>query len=95
MSGWMKDTAVNKAQKAIDVSDVAGTVSTVANFIKPQMFRQGVSAQSIAGLAGKAKTMSDAAGLLKTFEGDLKPEAFTSSWLGQRSKWLSALNVLK
>lgn len=90
-----KDTVVNKTQIAADLPGIANSVSSVAGFIKPDMFKQGFSAQSITSLAGKAKSMADIAGLLKNFEGSLKPEAFLGSWLGQRSKWLSALSLLK
>lgn len=96
-SAWAgaKDGVESNAQRASTAPEVASSVSSLANFIKPGMFLQGVSAQSIGGLASKVKTMSDAAGLLKTFESGIKPEAFVSSWLGQRGKWLSALNLLK
>jgi hypothetical protein len=96
-SDWTsaKDSVTNKAQTASDASGIANTISSVAGFIKPEMFKQGFSAQNIMSLAGNVKSMTDAAGLLKNFEGGLKPEAFLSSWLGQRSKWLSALSLLK
>lgn len=90
-----KDGILGKAQKASSALDIANTVSSLAGFIKPDLFKQGSTARSIMDLAGKAKTMTDAAGLLKSFEGGLKPEAFTSNWSSARPGWLAALNQLK
>ena len=86
---------LGKAQKISNAVSMASTISSLAGFIKPALFREGSSASTIAQTANKVKTMADAAGLLKSFEGGLKPEAFLSSWSGQRSGWLSALNLLK
>ncbi|HKH61947.1 MAG TPA: hypothetical protein VKA49_13995 [Flavitalea sp.] len=74
---------------------MASTISSLAGFIKPSLFKPGTTASSIVGAAGKVQTMAQAAGLLRTFEGGLKPETFASGWSGQRSGWLSALNLLK
>ena len=90
-----KSNLLDKAAKAIDPKDIAGSVSSLAGFIKPNLFKQGFSAQSILQTAGKVKTMADASGLLKTFEGALKPEAFTGGWASQKTGWLSALSLLK
>lgn len=90
-----KEGIVSKAQKASSALDIASTVSSLAGYIKPDMFKQGSTAKSIMDLAGKAKTMAEAGSLLKSFEGSLKPEAFTSNWSNVRPGWLSALNQLK
>jgi len=90
-----KDGVMGKAQSASDAAGIASTVSSLAGFIKPSLFKPGSTAASIASAAGKVTTMAQATGLLKSFEGGLKPEAFTSGWSGQRSGWLSALNLLK
>jgi len=89
-SNWM-----DKAAKAVDPKGIAGAVSSLAGFIKPNLFKQGLNPQSILQTAGKVKTMADASGLLKTFEGALKPEAFASGWASQKTGWLSALSLLK
>ena len=87
---------MGKAQKVSDAVSMASTVASLAGFIKPNLFKEGSSATGILQTANKVKTMTDAAGLLKSFEGGLKPEAFTSAWTGgERSGWLSALNLLK
>ena len=87
---------MGKAQKVSDAVSMASTVASLAGFIKPNLFKEGSSAAGILQTANKVKTMTDAAGLLKSFEGGLKPEAFTSAWSGgERSSWLSALNLLK
>jgi hypothetical protein len=90
-----KSGILGKAQKASSALDIASTVSSLAGYIKPDMFKQGSSAKSIMDMGSKVKTMTDAAGLLKSFEGGLKPEAFTSAWSTMRPGWLSALNQLK
>lgn len=86
---------LSKVQKASNAASIASTISSLAGFIKPNMFKQGTNAQTIIQGANTVKTITDAAGLLKSFEGGLKPEAFLSSWSGQRSGWLSALSLLK
>jgi hypothetical protein len=90
-----KTGILGKAQKATSAMDIASTVSSLAGYIKPDMFKQGTTAKSLMDMGGKVKTMTDAAGLLKSFEGGLKPEAFTSAWSNIRPGWLSALNQLK
>ena len=87
---------MGKAQKVSDAVSMASTVASLAGFIKPGLFKEGSSAAGMLQTANKVKTMTDAAGLLKSFEGGLKPEAFTSAWSGgERSGWMSALNLLK
>lgn len=90
-----KTGILGKAQKAGSALDIANTVSTLAGYIKPEMFKQGTTAKSLMDMGTKVKTMADAAGLLKSFEGGLKPEAFTSGWSRMRPGWLSALSKLK
>jgi len=90
-----KGGILSKAQKVTNAIGVANTVSSLAGYIQPAMFKQGSTAQNIVQLAGKVKTMTDAAGLLKNFEGSLQPQAFTNSWSGQRPGWLNALSLLK
>ena len=90
-----KEGVMGKAQSASNPGGIASTISSLAGFIKPSLFKPGTTAASIASTAGKVTTMAQATGLLKAFEGGLKPEAFTSGWSGQRSGWLSALNLLK
>ncbi|MBE7173215.1 MAG: hypothetical protein INR73_21760 [Williamsia sp.] len=90
-----KSGFMGQAQKISNAVSMASTVASLASFVKPSLFKEGSSAAGILQTANKVKTMTDAAGLLKSFEGGLKPEAFTSGWSGQRSSWLSALNLLK
>ena len=86
---------LGKAQKASNAISMASTISSLAGFIKPSLFKEGSSAGSILQTANTVKTMAEATGLLKSLEGGLKPEAFASGWSGQRSGWLSALSLLK
>ncbi|HEX6180331.1 MAG TPA: hypothetical protein VFZ47_03750 [Chitinophagaceae bacterium] len=74
---------------------IASTISSLAGFIKPEMFKTGITPQTIADGAGKVASMAEATGLLKNFEGSLKPEAFVSDWASKRSGWLNALDMLK
>lgn len=90
-----KEGFLSMAGKISDAASIASTVSSLAGFIKPILFKDGVSAGSLSKTASTVKTVSQAASLLKTFEGGLKPEALLSSWSGQRSGWLSALSLLK
>lgn len=90
-----KTGILGKAQKASSALDIANTVSSLACYIKPDMFKQGTSAKSLMDMGTRVKTMTDAAGLLKSFEGGLKPEAFASGWSSIRPGWLSALGKLK
>ncbi len=90
-----KSGFLGQASKISNAVSMASTISSLAGFIKPAMFKEGSSASTIMSTANKVKTMADAAGLLKSFEGGLKPEALLSSWSGQRTGWLSALNLLK
>jgi hypothetical protein len=83
------------AEKVTNAVSMAKQVSSLAGFIKPALFKQGVSAGTISQAANVAKTYSDASGALKSLEGGLKPEALVSSWASKRSSWLSALNLLK
>ncbi|MBC7827877.1 MAG: hypothetical protein H7122_09030 [Chitinophagaceae bacterium] len=89
-SGW-----INKAQKVSDAISMAKTVSSLAGFIKPSLLKDGFNSKSLTETAGTVKTMTDAAGLLKTLEGGLNLRLSQASWAGQRSGWLSALNLLK
>ena len=89
-SNWLASAA-----KVADPKGIAGSVSSLAGFIKPGLFKQGLNAQSIVKTAGTVKTVAEASGLLKKFEGALKPEAFTSGWASQKTGWLSALSLLK
>ena len=76
-------------------SGLASTVSSLAGFIKPDLFKSGFSLPGLQQSAGSANSMSDAVGVLKGFEGALKPEAMTAEWASQKSGWLSALDLLK
>ena len=89
-TGFLKD-----AGKVSSAAGLAKTVSSLAGFIKPALFKDGFNLKSLQETAGAAKTMSDATGLLTNLEGGLKPEAMVDSWAGKRSGWLSALNLLK
>lgn len=97
-SSWGTDKAnwMQQVQSvASDAKGIAGSVTSLAGYIKPDLFKEGTTAQSIANIAQSVTSLPDAAGLLKTFEGGLKPEAFTSDWQGQRNNWQNALNMLQ
>ncbi len=81
--------------KITNAAGLAKSVSSLAGFIKPAMFKDGFNLKSLQDAAGAAKTMTDATGLLKNLEGGMKPEAMTDDWSGKRNNWLSAVNLLK
>lgn len=89
-SGWLA-----KAGKIANAVEMASSISSLAGFIKPDMFKSGFNVNSLLQTANTVKTMTDAAGLLKNLEGGLKPEAFLSGWTKQKAGWTSALNLLK
>ena len=97
LDGWKnaKSGFLSDAGKITSAAGLAKSVSSLAGLIKPAMFKDGFSLQSLQQAAGAAKTMKEATGLLTNLEGGLKPEAMTDSWAGKRSGWLSALNLLK
>lgn len=84
-----------EAGKIKGASGLAKSVSSLAGFIKPAMFKDGFNLKGLQDAAGTAKTMGEAAGLLTNLEGGLKPEAMSDSWAGKRSAWLSALTLIK
>ena len=90
-----KSGFLNGLSSVTNAGGIASTVSSLAGFIKPDMFKTGISPQTIADGAGKVASMADATGLLTTFEGGLKPEAFVADWASKRSGWLNALSMLK
>ncbi|TMI86259.1 MAG: hypothetical protein E6H10_00525 [Bacteroidetes bacterium] len=89
-SGWL-----GKAGKITDAAGMASSISSLAGFIKPGMFKSGFNVQNLMQAAGSAKSMADATGLLKNLEGGLKPEAMSSEWGAKKSSWESALQLLK
>ena len=89
-SGWL-----SKASKIVDAGGMASSVSSLAGFIKPGMFKSGFNVQELMKAAGTAKSMADATGLLKNLEGGLKPEAMSSDWGAKKTSWESALALLK
>lgn len=89
-SGWL-----SKAAKVASAPGMASSISSLAGFIKPSMFKSGFNVQELMSAAGAAKSMSDAAGLLKNLEGGLKPEAMSSDWGAKKTSWESALALLK
>ena len=89
-SGWL-----SKAAKVASAPGMASSISSLAGFIKPSMFKSGFNVQELMSAAGAAKSMSDATGLLKNLEGGLKPEAMSSDWGAKKTSWESALALLK
>ena len=90
-----KSGFLNGLSNVTNASGIASTISSLAGFIKPEMFKTGITPQTIADGAGKVASMAEATGLLKNFEGSLKPEAFVGDWASKRSGWLNALDMLK
>jgi len=86
---------LSTASKVTDAIGVGKSISSLAGFIKPDMFKSGFNVASLVQAAGTVKTLSSAAGLLKNLEGGLKPEALTSAWTTQKPAWLSALSLIK
>jgi hypothetical protein len=90
-----KTNWLGAAGKVSDAASMGSSISSLAGFIKPGMFKQGFNVSSLMQTANTVKTLSDAGGLLKNLEGGLKPAAFLSSWASKRPAWLNALNLLK
>jgi hypothetical protein len=86
---------LSTASKVTDAIGVGKSISSLAGFIKPDMFKSGFNVTSLIQAAGTVKTLSSATGLLKNLEGGLKPEALTSTWASQKPAWLSALSLIK
>jgi hypothetical protein len=98
LSSWAsggKTNWLNTASKVTDAIGVGKSISSLAGFIKPDMFKSGFNVANLIQAAGTVKTLSSATGLLKNLEGGLKPEALTSAWATQKPAWLSALSLIK
>ena len=93
--GEEKSNWTQSAQNLTEPKGIANSISTLAGYIKPGLFKQGFSAETLLNMAQSVTDLAGAAGLLKGFEGGLKPEAFTPEWSGQRSGWLKALDLIK
>lgn len=94
-TGGGKTDWLSAASKVTDGGGLGNSISSLAGFIKPDMFKSGFNVASLIKTANTVKTLSSATGLLKNLEGGLKPEAFTSGWSSKRTGWLSALNLVK
>ena len=97
LSSWSSGKAgwLSKVGKISNVSGLASSISSLAGFIKPGMFKNGFNLNGLQQAASSVKTMTDAAGLLKNLEGGLKPEAMTGGWTGKRDGWLKDVEALK
>jgi len=89
-SGWLAS-----AGKIASGGQMASSISSLAGFIKPGMFKSGFNLQALQQAASAAKTMGEATGLLKNLEKGLKPEAMSSDWASKKTSWESALQMLK
>ena len=88
-SGWLAS-----AGKIASAGQMANSISSLAGFIKPGMFKSGFNLQTLQQAASAAKTMGEATGLLKNLEKGLKPEAMSSDWGSKKTSWESALQML-
>jgi hypothetical protein len=99
LDGWTggggKTDWLSAASKVTDAGGLGKSISSLAGFIKPDMFKSGFNVASLVKTANTVKTLSSATGLLKNLEGGLKPEALVSGWASKRPAWLSALNLIK
>jgi hypothetical protein len=97
LNSWTKGKSgfLSNAAKITSASGLAKSVSSLAGFIKPTMFKDGFNLKGLQQGASTAKTMTDATGLLKNLEEGLKPEAMTDDWASKKTGWLSALSLLK
>lgn len=86
---------LGNAGKIANPAGLGQSITSLAGFIKPEMFSKGFNLQGLLSTAATVKTMTQATGLLKNLEGGLKPDAFASGWAGKRSGWLSALSLIK
>lgn len=90
-----KKTLLNKAVKVNSSAAMAKNISSLAGFIKPEMFKSNFNVSSLQNHANTAKTIGQATRVLKDLENGIKPEAFSDVWKLQRSGWLEDLNKLK
>lgn len=86
---------LGNAGKIAGAADLGRTITSLAGFLKPSMFKTGFNLQSLLSTASTLKTLTQGASLLKNLEGGLKPEAFASSWASKRSGWISGLDMIK
>ena len=90
-----KSSLIANATKAVSGPALAKTISSLAGYIKPGMFKQGFNLKSLQQAASTAKSFTDAAGLMKNLEGGIKQEGMTDGWADKRAGWLSNLDLLK
>lgn len=90
-----KGDLISSAAKAVTGPALAKNISSLAGFIKPGLFTKGFNLKSLQDAASTAKTLTDAAGLMKNLEGGIKPEGMVEGWDAKRTKWSSALDLLK
>jgi hypothetical protein len=93
-AGKKKDL-ISSATKATSGPAIAKTISSLAGYIKPGMFKSAFNLKNLQQLASTAKTMADAKGLMKNLEGGIKPEGMAEGWDTKRTNWLSSLDLLK
>src|SRR5688572_27786403 len=70
-----KGNFTNGLSSVGSASGIAGSVSTLAAYIKPEMFKPGITPQAVADSANQVTDMEKATRLLRGFEGNLRPEA--------------------
>jgi hypothetical protein len=97
LSNWtgQKTNWLASATKVTNALGMAKSVSSLAGFLKPEMFKPGFILANFQSLATKIKTWTAAANLIKNLEGNLKPEAFGTGWSALRTNWLSGIGKLK
>lgn len=97
LSNWagQKTNWLAGATKVTDAIGLSKNISSLAGFIKPELFKSAFNLANFQTLATKVKTMTEAASLFKNLESNLKPEAFGTNWSKLRGGWLSGLTALK
>ena len=90
-----KSGLIANATKAVSGPALAKTISSLAGFIKPGMFKQGFDLKSLQKAASTTKSITDATGLMKNLEGGIKQEGMADDWDTKRTNWLSNLDLLK
>lgn len=90
-----KSELISSAAKAVTGPALAKNISSLAGFIKPELFKKGFNLKSLQDAARTAKSISDATGLMKNLEGAIKPEGMVDGWDAKRTKWSNNLDLLK
>ncbi len=90
-----KNAFITKTSKINTPQDFAKSVSILAGYIKPDMFKSDFNVSQFKNQSLKVKTTQEAGDLIKNLEKNLKPIAFSGVWNLQKKGWVDNVNNLK